>query len=227
MKQVRTILWGVVLILVGVVLSLNVLGITNWDLLFDGWWTLFIIVPCVIGLFTENDKTGNLIGILIGVLLLAGCQDWISFTLMLKLLVPVGIILVGIRMIVRPLFDKKAKDGFKKVQAEVGQFREYGAVFSGHDLNYAGMTFEGVKLNAVFGGMKCDLREAVIQKDAAIEVCALFGGIDILLPENVNVRVATTSVFGGVGNKHKNAGGEGTPTIYVTGLCMFGGTDLK
>ncbi len=31
-------------------------------MLFDGWWTLFIIVPCAIGLITDRDKTGSIIG---------------------------------------------------------------------------------------------------------------------------------------------------------------------
>ncbi|MBQ7936064.1 MAG: hypothetical protein IJ407_00695 [Clostridia bacterium] len=227
MKQVRNILWGVVLIAIGVVLALNVLGVTDIDLLFDGWWTLFIIVPCTIGLFTEADKTGNLIGIAVGVTLMAACQDWIAFDLLWKLLVPVVIILIGLRLIFKDFFDRKAKEGFKRVQAEAGKFPEYGATFSGQNLDYSGLVFEGVKLTAVFGGVKCDLREAIIQKDAAIEVCAIFGGVDVLLPENVNVRVATTSIFGGVSNKHKSAGGENAPTVYVTGTCLFGGADIK
>ncbi len=226
MKQGKNIVWGVILIAVGVVLALNVLGIAHIDLLFDGWWTLFIIVPCVIGLFTEADKTGNLIGIAIGLTLLAACQDWIAFDLLWKLLVPAVIIIIGARMIFKPFTDKKAKEGYARVQAESGSFQEYGAVFSGQNLNYSGVVFEGVELNAVFGGMKCDLQEAIINKDAAVKVFAVFGGIDVFLPENVNVKVATTSIFGGVSNKHKNAG-ENAPTVYVTGFCLFGGADLK
>lgn len=227
MKQVRNILWGVVLIAVGLVLSLNVLGVTDIDLLFDGWWTLFIIVPCTIGLFNEQDKTGNLIGLAVGLTLLAGCQNWISFDLLWKLLVPVVIIIIGVKLIFKDLFQKKAREGFKKVQAEAGKFAEYAATFSGQDLDYAGIVFDGVELNAVFGGIKCDLREAVIQKDAAIRMSAIFGGVDVLLPEHVNVRVSTTSIFGGVGNKHKNSNAEGVPTVYVSGTCLFGGADIK
>ena len=72
MSNLSKILWGIVFIVIGIIIGLNALGVTNINIFFDGWWTLFIIIPCLIGLF-DNDsegKTGNLIGIVIGVILL-------------------------------------------------------------------------------------------------------------------------------------------------------------
>ena len=46
MKKVSNILWGIIFVAAGVILALNAIGITHIDLFFDGWWTLFIIVPC-------------------------------------------------------------------------------------------------------------------------------------------------------------------------------------
>ena len=42
MKKLSKILWGVVLVLVGGIFALNAFGITNFEVFFDGWWTLFI-----------------------------------------------------------------------------------------------------------------------------------------------------------------------------------------
>ncbi|MEE1115844.1 MAG: hypothetical protein UH851_03185, partial [Clostridia bacterium] len=39
--------------------ALNAFNITDIDVFFDGWWTLFIIIPCAIGLFTEREKIGG------------------------------------------------------------------------------------------------------------------------------------------------------------------------
>ena len=61
MNNMKSILWGVVLVLLGVLVGTNSLGITNIDIFFDGWWSLFIIIPCFIGLFSNEDKTGNII----------------------------------------------------------------------------------------------------------------------------------------------------------------------
>ena len=75
MKKIGSVILGIILIAIGAVFALNALNITDIDIFFDGWWTLFIIVPCTIGLFTEREKTGNIIGIAIGVFLLLCCQD--------------------------------------------------------------------------------------------------------------------------------------------------------
>ena len=49
MKKIEEILWGVFFIAIGIIIGLNALGITDINIFFDGWWTLFIIVPCFIG----------------------------------------------------------------------------------------------------------------------------------------------------------------------------------
>ena len=72
MKKFGNVLWGLVLIVLGLIIGGNALGITNINVFFDGWWTLIIIIPCFIGLFKEREKTGNIIGLLIGIALLFG-----------------------------------------------------------------------------------------------------------------------------------------------------------
>ena len=85
MKQIRNSLWGLVFIILGLVVGLNALGITNINLFFKGWWTLFIIVPCFIDLFNNKDKVGNCIGLIFGILLLLSCYDLFSFDIVFKL----------------------------------------------------------------------------------------------------------------------------------------------
>ena len=99
MKKITNTVLGALLIAVGVIFALNALEITDIDIFFDGWWTLFIIVPCVIGLFTERKKSGNLIGLAVGVLLLLGSWDIISFSVLWKLAVPVVIVMIGVKII--------------------------------------------------------------------------------------------------------------------------------
>lgn len=225
MKKSSNVLWGIVLIAVGAVFALNELNITDIDLFFDGWWTLFIIVPCGIGLFTEREKTGNLIGIAIGVFLLLCCQDILNFSFMWKLLVPAVIVIVGLKMVFTGLFGNKANEMIKQLKLEGKHPRSGFAAFSGCDMNYDGQVFESAELTAIFGGVKCDLRNAIIEKDCAIQVSAIFGGVDILVPAGINVKVNSTSIFGGMSNK--TAAKQDGPTLYVSGVCMFGGVDIK
>ncbi len=225
MKKISRVVWGIVLIAAGGVFALNALNITDIDVFFDGWWTLFIIVPCAVGLFTEREKTGNIIGIAIGIFLLLCCQGILNFSMLWKLLVPVIIVIIGLKMVFTGLFDNKANEIIAKIKQNGGRAKLGCATFSGCNLNYDGEPFEGAELSAVFGGVKCDLRNAVIEKDCAIQATAIFGGVDILVPSNINVKITSNSIFGGVSNKtvaHKEA-----PTIYVSCTCMFGGVEIK
>ncbi len=225
MKTTNRLLWGIALIAAGVIVTLNVIGVADIDLFFDGWWTLFIIVPCAVGLFTERDKMGNLAGLALGVLLLLCCQDILSFSLLWKLLVPAAIIWVGLKMVFGALFRNRGITLFNRMKQEGHVFKNGTAVFSGCEMKVANEEFTGGELNAVFGGVDCDLREAIIPQDCAIRATAVFGGIDLRLPPNVNVKVSSTSIFGGVDNVAKNT--EGAVTVYVTATCLFGGIDIQ
>lgn len=225
MKKIDKVVWGLVLIIAGVLFALNALNITDVDVFFDGWWTLFIIIPCAVGLFSERDKMGNFIGLAIGVFLLLCCQDILSFSMIWKLLVPAVIILLGLKMVWTGLFGNRANDLLVKVKVNGGKTGDGCAIFSGNTLNYDGEVFEGAELTAVFGGVKCDLRKAVIHQDCAIEASAIFGSVDILVPDNVNVKVSSTCIFGSVSNK--TARREGTHTLYVSGVGVFGGVEIK
>ena len=59
-------------------------------------------------------------------------------------------------------------------------------------------------LNAVFGGVKCDLREAKLSGDVVINATAVFGGIDIFIAEDVVVKIKSFPLFGGVSNNRNN-----------------------
>ena len=225
MKNLRKILWGTALIAIDVLYAMRVLNLLPFDLLFDGWWTLFILIPCTVDLITERDKTGSLIGIAIGVGLLLWRQDILDIGLLWKLLISVVVVVIGLKLIFGGLFDKKTERVFSEIKKNGSTVRVTSAVFSGSDLKYDGEVFEGAELNAVFGGVECDLRQAIFTKDCAIKASAVFGGIDILVPDHVKVVVNSTGIFGGTSNKAKSLGN--TVTLYVSATSLFGGVDIK
>ena len=227
MKKFGNIIWGLVLIIVGLVIGGNALGITNIDLFFDGWWTLFIIVPCFTGLFKENEKTGNIIGLIIGVALLLACQNVIDFDVIAKLWFPVILVCIGASIIFKDTIGGKVNEQIKKLNENKTNQNEYCATFSGQDLKFEGEKFAGADLTAVFGGIECDLRKAIIESDVVINTSSIFGGIDIFVPENVKVKVKSSSIFGGVSNKKKHLENADANTIYINSTCLFGGVDIK
>ncbi len=227
MKRFNSIMWGAVFVVAGVLFALNALEITNIDFFFEGWWTFLIIVPSFIGLFTTKEKTSNAIGLTIGTILFLCIRDIISFDMLWKLIAPVIIVFIGIKLIYTGIVGNRGTEVLRKIREKGGQIKNVAAVFSGVDVNFSGETFTGAEVNAVFGGVKCDLRNAVIEQDCVINGSAIFGGIDIFVPENVNVKIYSNSVFGGVEDKrHYRFKGDG-PTLYINATCMFGGVDLK
>lgn len=225
MIKISNILWGLVFIVVGVIFGLNALNITDINIFFDGWWTLFIIVPCFIGLFKDEDKSSNLIGLVIGICLLLGCIDIIEFTLIWKLMVPAILIMIGISFIFKDTLNSKIKKEIKKLNKT--ETKEYCSCFSGQTIDFNNEEFKGCTISAIFGGAKCDLKNAIIKNDVVINATSIFGGITIYVPENVNVKISATSIFGGVSDERKNKTKNNEYTIYINTTSMFGGIEIK
>lgn len=225
MKRINSIIWGLVLIAMSAVLVLNAFEITSIEIFFDGWWTLFIIVPSFIGLFNDNEKTGNIIGLLIGIFLLLACQNILDFDIFWKLMVPVIIAVIGIKMIFGGIGVNRGV--IKSIESNGDDIKTGFAAFSGQDINFDNEVFRGAELTSVFGGIKCDLRNAVFEGDTVINACSIFGGTDILLPDNVNVKVNSNSLFGGIDNKKHQNSKDNQYTVYLNGTCIFGGVDVK
>lgn len=224
MKNRKDILWGLLLIVVGIIWGINSLGIVKIDIFFDGWWTLFIIIPSFIGLIKDKEKTGSIILLLIGIVLLLSAQDILDFEIAWKLALPIILVLIGLSIILKNTFSPKDFKIIEKLNTEKEDV--VCATFSTQSVSFDDEKFSGTDLTAAFGAIKCDLRKAVIKKDVVINASATFAGIEIYIPENVKVKVKSTSIFGGVSENKKNKEAEG-PTIYINATCMFGGVDIK
>ena len=226
MKKFENILWGIAFIVVGLILAGNAIGITNIDIFFDGWWTLFIIVPCFIGLFNDSDKTGNVIRLVIGGALLLACQGLLNFEMVWKLVVPVALVIIGVSIIFKDSIHGKINSEISKINKSQKDIPSYCATFSEQNANFENEEFKGADLTAVFGGVKCDLRQAIINSDTVIKAESIFGGVEIYVPSNVKVKIKSTPIFGGVTDKSVH-NQESEHTIYINSTCIFGGVDIK
>ena len=227
MKRFGKVLWGIALIIRGLIIGGNALGITNINIFFEGWWTLFIIIPCFIGLFKDNEKTGSIIGLLIGVALLLGCQDILDFDLIWKLAFPAILVIIGLSIIFKDTLGGKVSSEIKKLNEKRNGENSYCATFSGQNVKFDGEKFTGADLTAVFGGVKCDLKNAIIESDVVINTSSIFGGIEIYVPSNVKIKIKSMPIFGGVENKANTKADENSHTIYINGTAIFGGVEIK
>ena len=226
MKDYTKYIIGFLLIFIGLILGLNAFGITNINLFFSGWWTLFIIIPSLVGLINDKDKTSSLIFLIIGVWLFLAERDLIEYELLVKLLLPVILISIGLLLVFKDVLSINGKE-IKKINANNKDNNDYIAVFGSQDLKFDNEKIENMDLKSIFGGIKLDLRDAVIEKDIVINTLSVFGGIDIYVPENVKVKVSSTPFFGGVDVKRRKGDSKKEVTIYLNSVCIFGGVDVK
>lgn len=224
MKNLKTILWGLLLICLGVILALNAFDVIDFNLFFKGWWTLFIIVPCLIDLISLDNVIGDLIGIALGVLLLLASRDILSFGVIWKLILPAVLVIIGLSLIFKNSINKAIHKEIKKHKKD--DSKNYIAIFGEQKNNFANEEFKGANLTSIFGGLEIDLRDAIIKEDIVISVVSLFGGVDIFVPDNVKVEVSSVPIFGGVENKNRNKKKDG-PIVYIDAVCIFGGIDIK
>lgn len=227
MKNVRNILWGLLLIAAGVLIGIDTFGIYDINFFFDGWWTLFIIVPCTIDLFKSKDRTFNFIGIAVGLILLLACQEIITFEILLKLIVPVILVVLGLSLIFKDAVGGKAAKEIKRLNDIYTSRKNVGAVFSTERISVDNEVLESMDISASFGSVKCNFENAVVNYDVVLNINATFGSVEIYAPKGVKVVVKSTSIFGSASDKTENAQQDpNMPKIYVNAVCMFGGVQI-
>ena len=99
--------------------------------------------------------------------------------------------------------------------------------YGGDEYVYRGEAFHGARLDAFCGGIRMDLREAVITEDEEIDIHTFCGGIELFVPTHVNVVVKSRSFIGGVGNHATYTADPKAPTIHIVASNFFGGVDVK
>jgi hypothetical protein len=84
------------------------------------------------------------------------------------------------------------------------------------------------KALALFGGIDLDLRDAIFEAPV-LEISGFwcFGGLDIKVPEGIEVRDHTSGIFGGTDVSNIGDPAPGAPTLVIKGVSLFGGVSVR
>ena len=229
MKQGFKILIGLVLIAAGVLWILNITGVLSFMFSTKGWWTLFIIVPCLISFINGKDKIGPCIGMGWGVLMLLAARDVITWHTMWQIGLALMVIGFGIHIILKKSWSQPVVSELKTVSREGKDIRHIESSFGKQKLSFAGEKFEGADVESTFGGLTLDLNGAIIEADAVMDLNVGFSGVVIIVPENLPVKIAVSSGFGGVtdNRRTKMLATDGSPVLFITGKVGFGGVEIR
>jgi predicted membrane protein len=102
------------------------------------------------------------------------------------------------------------------------------AVMAGINRKVTAADFRGGEATAVMGGCKIDLREATIASDeAAIDVFAFWGGIELLVPQGWIVINRIVPVLGGADDRTSPSTDPLPKRLVLRGVCVMGGVEIK
>ncbi len=212
----RRLYIGILIALIGAFLLLDNLGLVPYELYFLRSWQMLLIVIGAFNLATGR-KTAAVVLFAIGGFFLIedyGPYDFRDFW-------PVILIIVGLMFILRKKGDRPNFTSNEHYFDEIN-------VFGGGDQKFASTQFEGGKTTNVFGGTNIDLRDAIPVDGAVIEIATVFGGCELIVPENWKIKLEVFSLFGGFSDNRGGADiSPDSPLVRVTGFTLFGGGEIK
>ncbi|HEX3197449.1 MAG TPA: DUF1707 domain-containing protein [Propionibacteriaceae bacterium] len=102
------------------------------------------------------------------------------------------------------------------------------AIFGGITRSGRWRVRKNIQALALFGGMDLDLRNAIFEAPV-VEISGFwcFGGLDIKVPEGIDVRDQTAGVFGGTDIRDIGDPAPGAPTLVIKGMTLFGGVTVR
>lgn len=234
---------GTILAGVGIILLLDNLGFTVVDRIWD-WWPAILILfggARVVSSFGWGGRIWGAAILFAGTILLLHNLGYIHGNPW-EYFWPVILIVIGLGMLTRAL--DRGGDTFvwwpprpvvSAGAATADTIAEW-AIFGGVRRRIESQNFQGGEALAMFGGINLDFTKAGIQQEEVrVEANAMFGGIDIRVPDSWQVVVRGMGIFGGYEDKTwhtpSTAGASGTedkrPRLLITGFAVFGGVSVK
>lgn len=255
-RDITTIIVGMLFLAVGIVIGGSMLGLFEFSINFAGWWTLFLIVPALLAIVQGGINAGNIVLLAVGAILLMEAQGLLPARFSWRLILPVALLAVGFQLLFGGRFRKyntedsqwkhkgsrphtdsgsrrndseKCESGgvFTEASRPGNSYKTASVLFGGQDIIYGQEDFTGASYSAVFGGLTINLRKVTIIGNVAINVTAIFGGIDLILPDDVQVTINVTPILGGSECKYPSSSNPDAPRIIINGTASFGGIEIK
>ena len=102
------------------------------------------------------------------------------------------------------------------------------AIFDGTEMASTAPAFRHAKVTAWYGGSSLDLRDATLDPSGAtIDVKAIFGGSQLVVPETWRVELQGRGIIGGFADtRDQELVDPAGPVLTVNGLAVFGGIGI-
>lgn len=243
----NAIVTGVIIIIIGCIFALYNMEIIPWEVKsFIISWQMLLIAIGIISISRGNGKTSGWIMISIGVFfIIPRLLRLIPSLSMLEIdfahkFWPAILILVGLIIIISGskrslrIFPNEhtecshnTKESFPK---DGPDYINYDHIFSGGKHSIYNNNLKGGNINIAFGGALLDLRNSTLSNDPVpvINIIVVFGGINILAPEDWKIEVNKRSIFGGFeDNRYVKLSNDPNKRLIINVNSIFGGGNIK
>ena len=213
------------LIVIGVgYLLKNLEIIPEFTIFFDGFWTMFIMIPAIINIISGKSRRAGFIWLIIGLALLSTCVD--ALRTFRPLLIPVFLILLGFM-----LFTKKGTVRYRRIYNKLSEtyvkYPVYRAFFSRRKLSSYDKSYVGALASAFCSEMTLSLSETEFSHPSVLDITAFLSTVDITVPAGTDVRI--THGKNGRTTKSKSVSlntvsvyhGDEAPILFLTPHSLF------
>ena len=245
--------FGIIILFVGVFMLLRNLDFIPWDVyhIVISWPALLIGIGVV--LFFDNRSSNKSAGIILAAVGALFLLPRIFNVDVNGFFIPLIIIVIGILFIIRSstkrayrfkssgrntvLFDNRSEDSSGMQDYEMGVnpdgfiTRDY--VFSGSKEKWTYNNVKGIEISSVFSGLELDLTQIELSPDVErvqIKISSVFGGVVLYVPDDWNIIIQKTGVFGSFTDNRPRNVVQSSSTgkqVYLELEAVFGGGEIK
>lgn len=103
------------------------------------------------------------------------------------------------------------------------------AILGGRNYKLVSNRFIGGKITSILGGSKINLLNCIPAPGCTLDVELILGGVKLIVPEDWNIKMETTSILGGFEDKRLSSSlskVDPSKTIVIKGTCILGGGEI-
>ena len=222
------IVFGFVVIALGVLFTLDNLGVLEAGEILRWWPAVLVVVGIsrLAGLYCRQKLVAGIVFTLLGSLLLlrelgfSTPNPWDFW--------PVLLVAAGLSMVIGALRRTRRADAPVTPGAETDSTFSTFVMWSGIERKVGSLDFRGGDVTAVMGGAEIDLRQARMPGGrAVIDVMVVWGGVELFVPADWKVTVEALPLMAGIEDATRAPAGETRGHLVVKGLVLMGGVEIK
>lgn len=220
---------GAIILAVGLIFLLDSLGYIRARNFFQ-FWPLILVFVGISKIARRDSRLWGVIVLLFGVFLQLGNLGIANFTW--GQFWPLLLIAGGAMAMWSAIQARRGMPPMPEGSTDPRNTLDENAIFGGVEKRLNSREFRGGRLQAIFGGIELDLRDAeMIETEAVIHANAIFGGIELRVPETWFVAARGQGVFGGFSDstRYSPPSDPEKPkkTLIILGTALFGGVEIR